>query len=94
MKRIAIAASLLLAPVTAVPAQERQQPPAPSTTFLRCGSLVDGKRDEVRRDVVIRIVGEGQPTVELEMTGLAVRYDGRLARQVAELLGPGSISEG
>jgi imidazolonepropionase-like amidohydrolase len=31
---------------------------APKTVFLRCGSLIDGKADKVRRDVVIAIEGE------------------------------------
>ena len=43
--------------------------------------------------LAIRLVAEGQPTVELEMAGFAVRYNPQLARELKQLLGEGSVLE-
>ena len=43
--------------------------------------------------LAIRLVGEGRPTVELEMAGFAIRYNPQLARELKQLLGEGSILE-
>ena len=48
----------LLFLATTVFAQSKPQPSAPKITFLRCGTLYDGKTDAPQRNVTIRIVGE------------------------------------
>ena len=41
--------------------------------------------------LAIQVVGEGRPTIELEMPGFALKYDVQLARQLVRLLGEGSV---
>jgi imidazolonepropionase-like amidohydrolase len=58
MKTTVTLALLVIAASTAGLAQEPKKPTAPAPTFVKCGSLIDGKSDEVRLNVVIRIAGE------------------------------------
>ena len=39
-------------------AQAKPQSSSPSITYLRCGTLYDGKSDTARKNVTLRIAGE------------------------------------
>lgn len=46
---------LLIAPAYS---QTKAQPSPPKVTYLRCGTLYDGKSDTAQKNVVVRVVGE------------------------------------
>jgi imidazolonepropionase-like amidohydrolase len=58
MKKTTTLALLVIAATTAGLAQEPKKLATPAPTFVKCGSLIDGKSEEARRNVVIRVAGE------------------------------------
>jgi imidazolonepropionase-like amidohydrolase len=51
-------ALLLLAASFSFAQSEPQSPPSPKITYVRCGSLYDGRSDSARKNITLRIVGD------------------------------------
>ncbi len=58
MNRARLAVLLLFAAAFSVAQDKPQAVPPPKVTYLRCGTLYDGKSDAARNNVVIRVAGE------------------------------------